>query len=72
MATITRVNVTLTNDEADLIARLLSQMSHNDFEHANRTKSAAVRAFARARGEQAAKLEAELVRRMYGVTEESR
>jgi hypothetical protein len=65
MATRTDNSVTLTHDEADLLTRLLSDMASTDFAQAKRTKSAAVRSFCQARGEQAMALEAEIVKRMW-------
>jgi len=65
MATVTQVPVTLTHVEAYQLCRLLRDLSRIDFDHANRTQSASIRAFSRDRGELACQLEATIVRRMY-------
>ena len=68
MATITHVPVTLTHVEANQLCKLLRDLSRIDFDHANRTQSAAIRAFSKERGELACQLEAAIVRRMFATS----
>jgi hypothetical protein len=65
MATITRVPVTLTNDESDFICKALADLARRDFEQARKTKSAAVRDYCEREGIKARDLNDSLVKRMY-------
>lgn len=68
MATIKRVAVTLTVDEANLLIGLLHDFSATEWGQAKRTKSAAIRDYCETRGRQASHLEAVIVERMYQET----
>jgi hypothetical protein len=69
MATIRKVPVTLTPEEADTVSNLLGDLARIDFDHAKKSKSAAIRQFCLTRAEKASKLETDIVRRMHQTTE---
>lgn len=62
---ITRAAVTLTHDEAHELCRILSAYARSNWDHARRTKSAAIRDAAEAYATIARDLEAAIVRRMF-------
>lgn len=69
MATITRVPVTLTHEEADELCRILNAHASTNWAHARRTTSAAIRTYAETTANRARDLEAAIVRRMFQTTD---
>ncbi len=65
MATISKVPVLLTVEETETLLRILSNYSSTNWNHANRTKSAAIRDYSQREGTKASELESELVKRLY-------
>lgn len=70
--TITKRPVTLTVEETEWLLSLLRDSSRSDWDHARRTKSAAIREFCETRGRMASDLAETCVRRLYvSATDES-
>ena len=65
MATITRVPVTLTTDQADLVVLILGRFASERFAFSKRTKSASLRDYTYTEGRKAMDLADVIVRSSY-------